>query len=150
MAEGNKKNEVEILLVEDNKADAEVIISAFSMYKVIESGKVHVVNDGADALRYIFGSNDEKKVFLNHCPSLIILDLKFSESHGLDVLKKIKKHKLARNIPIVILTSSDKKTDWLDAYSLGADTYLCKSGELGQIIEIAGWAILEDTSISYQ
>jgi len=150
MAEGYKKNEVEILLVEDNKADAELLASAFNEYKVIESGKVHVAKDGIEALQYIFGSKDENGVFLNHCPSLIILDLKFSELHGLDVLKKIKTHKLARNIPIVILTNSDKKTDWLDAYSLGADTYLCKSRELGQIIEVAGWAILEDTSISYQ
>ena len=150
MAEENKKNEVEILLVEDNEADAKLMALAFKKYKVIESGKVHVVKDGIEALQYIFGDKNEDEFFLNHCPSLIILDLKFSELHGRDVLKKIKTHKIARNIPIVILTNSDKKTDWLDAYSLGADTYLCKSGELGQLIEVVGWAILEDTSISYQ
>ena len=145
-----QNNELEILLVEGNPDDAELIMLAFKKYKIIEFGKMHVANDGAEALQYLFGSSDDNEILLNHRPRLIILDLRLPKIDGLDVLKKIKSHAVARDIPIIVLSGSDKKTDWLDAHTLGADSYLCKSRNLGQIIEAAGWAILEDTSISYQ
>ena len=143
-------NELEILLVEGNPDDAKLIMLAFKKYKIIEFGNMHVANDGAEALQYLFGSSDDNEILLNHRPRLIILDLRLPKIDGLDVLKKIKSHTVARDIPIIVLSGSDEKTDWLDAHTLGADSYLCKSRNLGQIIEAAGWAMLEDTSISYQ
>jgi two-component system response regulator len=146
----NMKEKTEILLVESNPNDAKLMVLAFQKYKVIESGEIHIARDGMEALQYLFGSLDGNEVLLNHHPRLIILDLRLPKISGLDVLKKIKSHIISRNIPIIVLSGSDKKTDWLDVHTLGVDSYLCKSQNLGQIIEAAGWAILEDTSVSYQ
>ena len=149
-----KDRQEEILLVEDNPDDAQMLIMAYQKYKVIELSKIHVARDGIEALQYIFGSEDNDGFMLSHHPRLILLDLALPKLHGLEVLKKIKSHAIAKNIPVVVLTSSDKKADWIDAHSLGADSYLQKTGELSQFIEAAGWAILnaidQETSFSYQ
>lgn len=144
------EEKTEILLVESNPNDAELMVLAFQKYQIIESGKIHVAKDGIEALQYLFGSLDDNDILLNNRPRLIILDLKLPKINGVEVLKKIKLHTVARDIPIIVLSGSDDKTNWLDAYTLGVDSYLCKSRNLGQIIEAAGWAILEDTSVSYQ
>ena len=47
-------NPVEILLVEDNPADVELTLRALKKHNL--TNKVHVVNDGAKALDYLFGS----------------------------------------------------------------------------------------------
>ena len=138
-----KDSQEEILLVEDNPDDAQILIMAFEKYKVVELSKIHVARDGVEALEYLFGSIDGNGFLLSHCPRLILLDLALPKLHGLEVLKKIKSHAIAKNIPVVVLTSSDKKTDWIDAHSLGADSYLQKTGKLSQFIEAAGLAIID-------
>ena len=149
-----KENKLEILLVEDNPDDIELTLLAFKKYKVIESCEIHVARDGAEALEYIFGSVDTDGVCLSHRPGLILLDLRLPKIDGIDVLKKIKSHITAKEIPIVVITGSDNKTDQYNAYSLGADSYLCKSGSLGQFVEAASCAILnateQDIPFSYQ
>jgi CheY-like chemotaxis protein len=149
-----KENKLEILLVEDNPADIELTLLAFKKYKVIESCEIHLAKDGKEALEYIFGTVDADGVMLSHRPGLILLDLKLPIINGIDVLKKIKSHITAKEIPVVVLTGSDNKKDQDDAYSLGADSYLCKSGSLGQFVQAASCAIQnatkQDISFSYQ
>jgi len=147
-----KKNKFEILLVEDNDEDAELMKEAFEEFNILEDTTVDVAKSGIEALIYLFGSLDsiDEKNPLKRRPKLTLLDLNLSKYEWLDLLKIIKSHPIAREIPIVILADSDDKTDWLDAHTLGVNSYLCKSRELGQIIEAASWAILEDTYVSYQ
>ncbi|MFH1102042.1 MAG: response regulator [Methanobacteriota archaeon] len=139
---------VEILLVEDNPDDEQLLLFAFEKYKIIESSKIHVARDGIEALEYIFGTSEDNDLFIRHQPRLILLDLSLPKLHGLEVLKKIKSHPIARNIPVVVLTGSEKKEDWLDAHALGADSYLQKTGELSLFIEAAGWAILSAIDVA--
>lgn len=149
-----KENKLKILLVEDNPADIELTLLAFKKYKVIESCEIHVARDGAEALEYLFGSVNNDGILLSHRPWLILLDLRLPKIDGIDVLKKIKSHITAKEIPVVVLTGSDNKTDQYDAYSLGADNYLCKSGSFAQFVEAASCAIHnateQDIPFSYQ
>jgi len=135
-------NQVEILLVEDNPDDIKILMHAFEKYDIIEVCNVHIVHDGVETLQYIFGDSGEESNVLVHHPLLILLDLNLPKLHGLEVLKKLKSHKIAKEIPVVVLTASDKKTDWINAHSFGADSYIQKSSDYRQYVDAAGWAIL--------
>jgi len=136
-----QKNKVEILLVEDNPNDAELVMMAFEKNKDIADCKIQFAKDGVEALQYLFGFEDEDPTLINR-PHMIILDLYMPRLDGLEFLKKIREHSEAKNIPIVVLTASEKRTDWVDSHSLGIDCYIRKSVDFNQFVEATGWALM--------
>jgi len=135
-----KDNKVEILLVEDNPNDAELVMMALEQNKNIADCKIHFAKDGIEALQYLFGFKDEDSTLINR-PHMIILDLYMPQMDGLEFLRKIREHPEAKNIPIVVLTASEKKTDWIDSHSLGIDCYIRKSVDFNQFVKATGWAL---------
>lgn len=136
-----EKNKVEILLVEDNSDDATLASLAFEKNESIAPVKIHLAKNGVEALEYIFGAIDADGFLLSHHPQLILLDLKLPKIDGLDVLRNIKKHPEAKEIPVVVLTGSNDQTDWTESYFLGAEYFLRKSIDFNELIEAAGWAL---------
>ena len=133
------QNNEEILLIEDNPADAELTSLIFEKNCNIAKNRIHVTRDGVEALTYIFGVTDEdidEGVSLKHCPKLILLDLTLPKINGLEVLKRIKSHPEAKNIPIVVLTGSKNWMDWTNALSLGVAQYLEKPLKSNQIVDM--------------
>jgi len=118
------KDEVEILLVEDNPTDAELTLRALRKNKL--ANQVVVVSDGEQALDFIFarGAYSDRK--LEPSPKVILLDLKLPKIDGLEVLKVLKGDPRAKVIPTVILTSSKEERDLLECYQLGANSYIVK------------------------
>ena len=103
-----KETRVEILLVEDNPDDAELVMMALEQNKNIAECKIHFAKDGIEALQYLFGFEDEESPLINR-PHMIILDLYMPRLDGLEFLKKIRERPEAKNIPIVVLTASEKE-----------------------------------------
>lgn len=122
-----ENTEIEILLVEDNRSDAELTIRALTKGK-IANNIVHLQN-GALAIDFLYGQNEYSQRNIDKRPKLILLDLKMPKVDGLEVLKIIKSHELTRNIPVVILTSSKESPDIEKAYTLGANSYIVKPVE---------------------
>jgi len=135
MKEEMQKNKIEILLVEDNPDDAELTSLAFEKNCNIAKNKIHVARDGVEALEYIFGAKAADEFLLSHHPQLILLDLRLPKIDGLEVLKRIKSHPEAKNIPVVVLTGSKDWMDWTNSLSLGAEYYMDKPLKFGQIID---------------
>jgi len=128
----NIQNAVDILLVEDNPHDAEMTFRALKKYNIINT--IVLVSDGEEALDYVFS----KGKYLGRdptAPKVILLDLKLPKIDGLEVLKAVKSDESARNIPVVILTSSAEENDLVEAYSLGVNSYLVKPVEFGSFCE---------------
>ncbi|MBE3122368.1 MAG: response regulator [Thermoplasmata archaeon] len=148
-----KDNKIEILLVEDNPDDAELVMMALEQNKNIAECKIHFAKDGIEALQYLFGLEDKDSNLINR-PHMIILDLYMPRLDGLEFLKKIRGHPEAKNIPIVVLTGSEKRTDWVDSHSLGIDCYIHKSVDFNQFVKATGWAlsgaIMEKTFYGHQ
>lgn len=117
-------NDVEILLVEDNPADAELTLDALKESKV--ANKIHHVEDGQQALDFIFAKGKYLNRSINSKPKLILLDLKLPKVSGLEVLRIIKKDKQMKTIPVVILTSSKEEKDLIEGYQLGVNSYVTK------------------------
>jgi len=112
---------VEILLVEDERDDADL------MREALESGclQPHItwVDNGEKALDYL-QRNGEFATAAE--PNLILLDLFMPRMTGHEVLAVIKRHDLLRRIPIVIMTSADNEEAFRLAYDLHANCCVSK------------------------
>jgi CheY-like chemotaxis protein len=117
-------NDIEILFAEDSIHDATLTIRALT--KSGFSNKVLHVEDGAEALDFLYGKGVYATRDITKHPKLILLDLKMPKVSGMQVLEKIKSDPALRSIPTVILTSSKEDPDINGCYKLGANSYIVK------------------------
>jgi two-component system response regulator len=114
-----------ILVVEDDPDDEALTIRALKKAGV--ANNVAVARDGEEALRVL----DETEVL----PELVLLDLKLPKIGGLEVLQRIRANERTSLLPVVILTSSTEAPDIKSAYSLGANSFVCKPVDFVQFAE---------------
>ncbi|MEQ8580760.1 MAG: response regulator [Marinoscillum sp.] len=117
-------HEIEILLIEDSVSDAELTIRALKKHNMANK-LVHLEN-GAEALDYLFAKGAYSDREVRNVPKLILLDLNMPKIGGIEVLKQIKEQELTRKIPVIILTSSKQDPDIDKCYDLGANSYVVK------------------------
>lgn len=113
-----------ILLVEDNPDEAELALMGFA--KNDSSYDIEVVNSGEDALAFLFATGKYSDRCPSRNPDLILLDIKLPGINGLKVLQRLRQHPHYEHTPVVILTTSDEKSDILEGYNLGVNSYLQK------------------------
>lgn len=114
----------DILLVEDNPHDVELTLRALARRKL--ANPIHVVEDGAAALDFLFCRGAYAARDPSRLPKVVLLDLKLPKVSGLEVLREIRASALARRIPVVVVTSSREDPDIAAAYALGANSYVVK------------------------
>ena len=117
-------NEVEILLVEDSAADAEMTIRALKKANI--ANKLVHLKDGAEALDFIFCRGDFSERDPANKPKVILLDIKMPRVDGIEVLRQLKSNEDTRRIPVVIMTSSNEDSDIVASYDLGVNSYVVK------------------------
>ena len=126
--------EVEILLVEDNKLDAELSLRALKNGGL--ANKVLWVKDGQQALDYLFRHGDYAGRS-DTVPRLVLLDLKMPRVDGIAVLRAIKADERTRRIPVVVMTSSQEEKDVAQTYDLGVNSYVVKPVDFSAFADIA-------------
>jgi two-component system, response regulator len=117
-------HEVEILFVEDNPHEAELTIRSLRKHNLVN--KLKHIDDGAEALDFIFSRGIYASREHSPNPKLIILDLKLPKVDGLEILRQLKADKRTRIIPVVVLTSSQEEKDVIESYRLGVNSYIVK------------------------
>ncbi|MEI9944318.1 MAG: response regulator [Chitinophagaceae bacterium] len=115
---------IDIILVEDNQSDAELTIRALRKNNI--ANKLLHLQDGEEALDYIFATGKYAGRDMNEIPKVVLLDLKMPKVSGLEVLKKIKSDERTKVIPVVLLTSSKEDSDIKEGYKLGVNSYIVK------------------------
>jgi CheY-like chemotaxis protein len=138
---------VEILLVEDNPSDVELTLHALRQNKL--ANKIQVVNDGEDALDFLFCRGAYAGRDPQRPPKLVLLDLKLPKVEGLEVLRQVKGDPGTKTIPVVILTSSREERDVVNGYTLGVNSYIQKPVDFDQFREVVKqiglyWAVLNE------
>lgn len=114
----------EVLLVEDDPADAELMFTA--LREVLDSARIARARDGAEALDFLAARGTYAYRASHATPRLILLDLKMPRLDGIEVLKHIKSNSATMGIPVVVLTSSNEDSDLIRSYQLGANGYVQK------------------------
>ena len=120
----------DILLVEDNAADAELALESLRSESL--AGGVCHVHDGVEALDYMFGRGAYASRAVAARPHIILLDIKLPRVDGFGVLRELKADPRTRLTPIVMLTSSIVERDVALCYRLGASSYVQKPVDFEQ------------------
>jgi two-component system response regulator len=122
-----------ILLVEDNTSDIELTQRALSKSRI--ANEMVVVQDGQEALDYIFGAGAYAGRDVSVVPGVTLLDLHLPKVSGLDVLRAVRTDLRTRRMPVVILTSSNEERDVAAGYDLGVNSYIQKPVDFERFAE---------------
>jgi two-component system, chemotaxis family, response regulator Rcp1 len=120
----------EVLLVEDNPADARLISEAFKGFRILSN--LSLVRDGEMAIEYLRRQNDFAAAAK---PDIIILDLNVPKKNGFEILAEIRKDEGLKRIPIIVLSNSDAELDIQKSYELSANCYITKPASLDDFID---------------
>ncbi|MDX1617637.1 MAG: response regulator transcription factor [Balneolaceae bacterium] len=110
-----------ILLVEDEEEPAEMLANFLEMAEY----EVLVANEGGKALEYI-----DRRAGDIH---LAILDIMVPDVDGKEICRRIRKHPVLRDIPVIFLTAKDREKDEIEGLELGADDYISKPASLNLV-----------------
>ncbi len=128
-----KKNPkgIEILLVEDNIGDIELAKEAFQDADI--QSRISMVRDGEEALDFLYQRGQYRD---SPRPELVLMDLNMPRKNGLDVLSIIKEDSCLKDIPVIILTSSESDHDISSSYKLHANAYIVKPSDLSDYVTL--------------
>ena len=123
-----------VLLAEDNEDHAFFTVRAF--HDVHGVGlEMQTVPDGEELLDYLLGRGAHTGA---PRPHLVVLDLKMPKKGGLEVLAEMQARDDLRDIPVVVLSSSDRPEDVSASYANGANSYVTKPASLAGLREGVG------------
>src|SRR4030042_2234880 len=123
----------DMLLMEDNPQDADLTVRALKKHNL--ANNLIILEDGADALDFIFCRNKFSERNFSSRLKVVLLDLKLPKVNGLEVLKILKSDEHTRMIPVVMVTSSREDPDVKEAYRLGVNSYVVKPVDFNQFME---------------
>jgi len=119
-----------LLIVEDDADDVRLTLMGFRHHRF--EPPVVVAKDGKDALEILLADREAGRAL----PLTILTDIKMPRMDGLELLRRIKAEPRLKEVPVVVLTSSDHEDDRKEALSLGAVRYYMKPSDLDGYAEI--------------
>jgi len=121
---------LKILLVEDSPSDVRLIREALKDARV--PVQIMVARDGVEATEHLKQSEQGRAVR----PDLVLLDLNLPRKDGKEVLAEVKVSPNLKRIPVLVMTSSHSDEDIAAAYSLNANCYITKPGDLQEYVHV--------------
>lgn len=108
-----------ILIVDDSPTDVLLVQRALAKYGDVLT--LLSASDGVDALQLL-----ERAYLSQELPSLVLLDLNLPAMDGIEVLSRIKGDPRWTELPVVMMSTSDRKSDVRRAYRHHASGYVAK------------------------
>jgi CheY-like chemotaxis protein len=122
---------IDILLVEDNPADARLTREAFIDSKMANT--LHHVRNGDEAMAFL----NRKPPFADAPrPDVVLLDLNMPGMDGRAVLAEMKSDPQLKTIPVVVLTTSEAEEDIARSYELHCNCYVTKPVDFDKFVSI--------------
>lgn len=125
-------SEVTILLIEDNPGHARLIEKNLRRANI--SNPIVKLEDGQVALDYLFGDTG----YVSTMPRphlLVMLDLNLPIVDGYRVLEAMKSDDRTKQIPIIVLTTTDDAQEINRCYELGCNIYITKPVQYEQFAD---------------
>ena len=110
-------NPVTIILVEDDDGHARLVEK--NLRRAGVSNPVIRCADGASAVQCLFGGGCEGHL-------LVLLDLNLPDMSGIDILQRLKTDSKLGSTPVMVLTTTDDRTEVQRCYDLGCNVYITK------------------------
>jgi len=123
---------ISILLVEDDPADQKLIRASLKQQRL--ANDLHIVSSGEEGIDFLQRRGDYRGRGAQ--PDLILLDLNMPGMGGKEFLRRIKDDEGLKQIPVVILTTSDSERDIIESYKLQASGYVSKPVTLDEFKEV--------------
>lgn len=120
-----------VLLVEDDAGD--VLIAREALRAGNLTARLHVVNDGVEAVAYLRKTGQFADATR---PDLILLDLNLPRKSGYEVLAEVKADPSLRRIPVVVLSTSAAAEDIARSYDLHANVYVTKPVDFNDFADV--------------
>ena len=130
MEEEEEEKELKILLVEDLKEHVFIIRSALEESNL--KNRIWVCRDGEEALDFLYHRGDYASEKEYPKPDVVLLDLRLPKIDGVGVLKRIKSEENLKDIPVIVLTASERAEDIVETFEEGVSSYLMKSAFIVQ------------------
>ena len=127
----SKERQPDVLLVEDSPGDVMLIREAMAALNM--QSKLHVVGDGAEALKFL---GREGEYASQPRPDMILMDLNMPVMDGREALQRIKADPDLRKIPVAVLSTSDTDDDVESSYALLANCYIVKPMDMSSFREV--------------
>nr|WP_297802024.1 response regulator [uncultured Brevundimonas sp.] len=112
-------NSVKIVMIEDDHGHARLIEKNIRRANI--ANEIVHFDNGSAAVEYLLDDTREQKGSI-----LILLDLNLPDMSGVDILRKVKGDEALRRAPVVILTTTDDRTEIQHCYDLGCNVYITK------------------------
>ena len=109
-----------IAVIEDNKTNIKLIRYQLEM----EGFDVHIEETGNAGL----------KMIKNQKPDMVILDIGLPDIDGFELCKTLRKDKVTKDYPIIMLTAKGEDRDKIEGLKLGADDYITKPYNADELI----------------
>lgn len=123
-----------ILIAEDDPDDRLLILEALEENQLARN--IRFVEDGEELMDYLLQTGGYAKDSSAPRPALILLDLNMPKKDGREALKEIKTLPGLKQIPIVILSTSNSAEDIEYSYSVGGNSYITKPSSYKNLVEI--------------
>jgi two-component system response regulator len=125
-----EEEEIKILLIEDLDEHVLIIKKVFKESRL--RNIVFVTRDGEEALDFLYNRGDYADEKKYPKPDVILLDLRLPKLDGIEVLEQIKQEEEIKDIPVVVLTASERDEDIIKTYEEGVKSYILKSAFIVQ------------------
>jgi two-component system response regulator len=118
---------VDVLLIDDDPADALMVEEALSTWDV--PTKLHVAIDGVEGVEFLRRRDRHRDA---PRPAFVLLDLNMPRRNGFEVLDDIKSDPSLCAIPVVVFTTSASESDVLRSYTAHANAYVVKPADFAE------------------
>ncbi len=126
-------NGVTILMAEDDDGHALLIQQRFESAGV--SNPVIRFRDGKEAWDFLSGNDTDSKIKAGKA-YLLLLDIRMPGMDGMEVLRRVKETPRLKNMPVIMLTTTDDPREIARSYELGCNNYLVKPVEFEKFAEV--------------
>jgi CheY-like chemotaxis protein len=128
----NGNNGVTILMAEDDDGHAQLVQERFQSVGV--NNPIIRFRDGKEAWAFLSGT--EKAGIQPGKAYLLLLDIRMPHMDGVEVLRRVKSDPRLKNIPVIMLTTTDDPKEIGLCYELGCNNYLTKPVEFEKFAEV--------------
>ena len=130
----NQGKPITILVADDDAEDCMMIQEAFQESRLANG--LRFVHDGEELMDYLYRRGAYADPADSPRPGLILLDLNMPRKDGREALEEVKAERTLRQIPVVVLTTSQAEEDIFRSYDLGVNSYITKPVTFTSLVDV--------------